>query len=488
MENEHQIRRHSLKSIKWIALGAVLPKLITPVITIFLAKILIPADFGIISICSIFIGFINLIQGLGFSDFIIKEQNKNEVDLNTAFWSSLGLSIFVSALMWGTAPFIADIYNEPIIGKALPILGLVVVFNGTGTVQCALLQKEMKFKSLFKSQLLPLFVSLCIVLPMAYLGYGVWALIMGEVSRSFLTNASYWLMGHWVPRLVFSIESLKKMMMFGSWIIFEKVQEYLFSSLDRIFLGYFANLSILGIYSIARQITNVIYNTINGPIGGIVFPMMSKLQFEPGKIKKGFFEVTKRVMFVNIPATFGAILFSFIVIPILFSNKWEGLPLVFCIGVIGEGLARLIWAQREMFKLLNRPDIYPKSIMINVVFSVILYPLGAMEGVIIFCIVRTLNDVLYVVVQLKLVTKFLGFKVMDFLMLSFTPLISSISTALIVFILILIMNNYGIQITVLPVILIFCFFAISYFLFFRLINRNDFEKLLSEIKIIIGFS
>jgi len=488
MENVQQIKRHSLKSVKWVAFGFILPKLITPIVTIILAKLLSPADFGIISICSVFIGIINLVQGLGLNDFIIKEPENNEVYLSTAFWSSLGLSIIVSGLMWGAAPLIAQMYNEPLMAKALPILALAVVFNGAGTIQSALLQKEMKFKSLFKVQILPMFVSLCITLPMAYLGYGVWSLIAGELSKSFLTNVAYWLIEKWVPRFTFSGAAFKQMMKFGGWIITEKVQEYLYSNLDRIFLGYFANLSVLGVYTIARQIIFVIYNAINGPIGGIVFPMLSKLQTEAGKIKNGFLEVSKRVMLVNIPVAVASVLFSFIVIPLPFSNKWEGLALVFCIGVAGEGIARMIWAQREMFKILNRPDVYPKAVTINLLFAAVCYPFGAMHGLIIFCVVRALNDVLYTVVQVLLTSRILGFKVMEFFRLSYTALFSSLGMAAAITAGIFIVKWCSITFTVIPVLLLVMISLISYVLIFRTISRDDFEKMWVEMKVILGFS
>ncbi len=488
METNDQIKRHSLKSVKWVALGFILPKLITPIITVLLAKILMPSDFGIISICSVFIGVINLIQGLGFSDFIIKEKEIDHTHLSTAFWSNMALSTFVFGLMWIAAPIVAHIYQEPLIGKVLPILGLAVVFNGAGTIQWALLQKEMKFKRLFKVQVLPLVVSICITLPLAYLGYGVWSLVAGEVSKSFFVNIAYWMVGKWIPRFTFSIEAAKEMMRFGKWIITEKVQEYLYSNLDRIFLGYFGNLSILGIYTIGRQIVFVLYNAINGPIGGIVFPMLSKMQAEIEKVRSGFFEVSKRVMLVNIPVTIAVAVLSFDAVPLLFSNKWQGLPLVLCIGVIGEGVARLIWAQRDMFKILNRPDVYPKAVMINLFFAAACYPFGAMNGLIVFCVVRAFNDWLYAGIQLVLTSKMFGFKIMEFITLSFPSLYSSLSMAMVTLLIITLFKFAGFTVTFLPFIALTGLSIVLFILFFKMFGKNDFGKMWNEVKVIVGLS
>jgi len=488
MDTNDKIKLHSLKSVKWVALGLILPKLIIPIVTVLLAKILLPSDFGIISICSVFIGVINLIQGLGFSDFIIKEKEIEHTHLSTAFWLNMAVSLFVFGLMWITAPIVANIYHEPLIKKVLPILGLAVVFNGAGTIQWALLQKEMKFKQLFKIQVLPLLVSLCITLPLAYLGYGVWSLVAGEISKSFFVNIAYWLMGKWIPRFIFSIGTAKEMMKFGKWIITEKVQEYLYSNLDRIFLGYFGNLSVLGIYTIGRQIIFVLYNTINGPIGGIVFPMLSKIQAEIQKMRNGFFEVSKRVMLVNIPVTIAVAMLSFDAVPLLFSNKWQGLPLVLCIGVIGEGVARLIWAQRDMFKILNRPDVYPKSVLINLLFAIAFYPLGAMNGLIAFCLVRAFNDWLYAGIQLVLTSKIFGFEIIEFIKLLLPSLFTSLSMAIVTFLIITLFKFAGFTMTILPLIVITVLSIVLFIVFFKIFGKNDFGKIWNELKIIVGFS
>jgi O-antigen/teichoic acid export membrane protein len=489
METNEQIKRHSLKSVKWVALGFMLPKLVTPIVTILLAKLLSPAVFGIIAICSVFIGVINLIQGLGFSDFIIKEFEINDIFLSTAFWSNFALSIIVFGLMWIAAPIVANIYNEPLIKKVLPVLGFAVVFNGVGTIQWALLQKEMKFKRLFNIQVLPLIVSICITLPLAYYGYGVWALVAGEVSKSFFVNVGYWLVGKWMPHFVYSVDAAKQMIKFGRWIMVEKLQEYLYSNLDRIILSYFGGLTTLGIYTIARQIVFVLFNAINGPIGGIIYPMLSKIRAEIDELRYSFFEVTKRVMLLNIPVTVAVAVLSFDLIPFLFSkNKWHGLPLVLCIGVMGEGAVRNIWAQREMFKILNRPDLYPKSIMINLLFAVVCYPFGAMNGLIVFSIVRTLNDWVYVVVQTLLTSMIFKFKVIEFVRLSFSSIFSSLLMAGGIVLSLAILQLFGISTSVIPILLIILLAVFLYVLSFRLFWRKDYNKFWDEMKIVVGIS
>jgi len=489
MIKDDTIKNKSLKSVKWIALGMFLPKLITPFITILLAKLLLPSDFGLIAICTVFIGAVNLIQGLGLSDYIIKELEVDDSFLSTAFWLNLALSSLIFFLMWILAPVIANIYQEPKISDILPMLGLVVVFNGIGTVHWTLLQKHMQFKKMFAIQFLPIFVSICITLPLAYLNYGVWALVAGELSKSFLSNAGYVLVGKWVPRIYFSIFAAKQMLLFGGWIIVEKLQEFFYSNLDRIILGYYGGVSTLGIYTIARQIIYLIYNSINGPISGIIYPMLSKLQSEIGTMRKLFFEVSERMMLVNIPVTFAIAILSYDFIPRFFAaNKWPDLPLLITIGVLGEVASRNVWAQRDIFKLLNRPDLYPKSIIVNLLFAIVFYPLGAINGLIVFSIVRALNEWVYAITQVILASKILDFRFMQFIRLSFSSLLASIVMVVGIVLTFLTFEVLELRSNIIFIFVVLIVAITFYFIFFRIYSKDEYKKYWGELKIIIGLS
>ncbi len=484
--DKEQIVNKSLGSMKWASLGMILPKLLSPIVTVWLANILDPAAFGVVALASVIIGFSNLIQGLGFSEYIIKEQKLDDNKLSVAFFSNLLIGIIIYLIIAALTPLFSKLYHNVEISSVLLILSLLIIINSLGVVQYALLQKNMLFKKIFFIQLLPIIVLVGVTLPLALLGYGVWSLVIGQLAKGILANLLYWIFSSWHPKIYFALPVFLKMFNFGKWVTIEKIEEYIYGNMDIILIGIFFDLKATGLYSIAKYIINITYTTFNGPIGAVIYPMFSKLHGSLDELKNGFLSVSKKIFFINVPIMFGILTISYKIIPVLFENKWEGLPLLLSIIVLGEGAHRNIWAQREIFKVLNKPDIYPKSIIINLVFAIVFYYLLGRSSLIAFSIIKVVNDFIYVIVQLKLTTKTLNFSIRRLFIIIINPVIASIimSTALLgaIFLLDKNMVNFNLVISFLLII-----YGVSiYFISSYLINKNEFISLVNNAKVIVG--
>jgi len=485
--NKKKIKRKSLVSIKWASLGTIVPKIVSPFITIILANILVPEDFGIVAIAITIIGFSNIIQGLGLSEYIIKDQNLNDLKLSVAFWSNVFISIVIYLLVFSMTNIIAHIYHNDQIINILPVMSLLIIVNSLGIVQNAILQKQMMFKKIFFIQVLPVVILLAVTLPLALSGFGVWSLIIGELVKNSLTTVSYWIFSSWFPKLTFSFNVFVQLFNFGKWVIIEKVEEYLVGSLEILLIGAFIDLETAGLYAIAKYIITVIYSTLNGPIGTVAYPMFSELQGSRSELKSGFFSITKRISLFNFPIMFGIASISSVAIPIFFPDKWEQLPLILTIIVMGEGIHRNIWAQREIFKVLNKPDVYPKAILPNLLFGAVFYYLGAERGLIAFCIVKVLNDYLYTIIQLFVTSEILQFKISDFLKLLYRPIIASIFMALVVLGIIYIFNLFMVPINIFVIIMIITIAILIYISSFYFLDKESLFLFLNNVKVIFGF-
>ena len=401
MVDKNQIKLRSLKSIKWTTLGLVVPKLISPIINLWLVNILNPSDFGLLAISSVIIGFTALVQGLGLVEFLIKEKELCELRLNTIYWASIFIATFMAILIVALTPTISQVYNNNDLLKIIPALSITIVLSALQLVQNALLQKGLDFKKIFIIQLLPLIVLVGFTLPLALFGWGVWSLVIGQISNGVVSAIMYIHFIRWTPKFIFSMKELKIMLAFGKWVVLEKIIEYLYSNLDIIIIGIYFDISTVGIYSTGKYLITIIYTIINGSIGAISFPMLSHMQSNVSELKIGFFGITKRIVFFNVPIMIGVALLSSNFIPLVFDPKWEELPLMLSITVLGEGFMRNLWVQRDIFKLLNRPEIYPKSIILNLVFSLTFFITASKFGIIAFCVVKVINDILYTIVQGK---------------------------------------------------------------------------------------
>ncbi len=485
MLDNYQIKRNSLKSIKWTTLGMVVPKLISPIFTLWLVNILNPSDFGLLAISLVIIGFTNLLQGLGLIEFLIKEKGLSELRLNTIFWSSIFFAIFMAIIAVVLTPVFSEVYKNNGLLKIIPALSITIVFSSLQLVQNAILQKGLDFKKIFIIQLLPLIVLICFTLPLALFGWGVWSLVIGQISNSIVSAIMYILFTRWTPKFIFSMKELKTMLGFGKWVILEKLIEYLYSNLDIIIIGKYFDMSTLGLYSTGKYLITIIYTIINGSIGAISFPMLSHMQRNVSELKIGFLGITKRIVFFNIPIMIGIALLSSKFIPIVFAQKWEALPLILSITVFGEGIMRNMWVQRDIYKLLNKPDIYPKSISINLVFSLIFFIVASNFGIIAFCIFKVINDILYTYIQVMLTSKLLKFKLVELFALIKYSILASLIMTITLGTLLMIFNYLGVEINLPIIAFIILAGASSYLITHYIYDSVEFLHFISEFKYVI---
>jgi O-antigen/teichoic acid export membrane protein len=396
------VKHSSFNSLRWSTLGMILPKIVNPLVSLLLVNIISADDYGIFAIISFIISFINLVQGFGFIEFLIKEKEPSESLLCTIFWTNLLASIGVYLALVFSSKYISHIYKIADLVYLIPISGLIVLINPIQIINSSILQKNLEYKKIFFLQFSPTIILFLITLPLALLKFGVWSLIASQVLSSFLGAILYFKFSSWRPKFIFSKEWLTKIIKFGKWVTLEKVIEYLYSNFDLILVGYLCDISQFGIYSIARSLSTVLFTTVNGPLGVILLPILSKLVSSRENIREYFLSISKRIYAINLSIIIFVLIFSYDCLPYVFINKYELIWLI-PIMVCGEGISRLIWIQRDMFKILNLPKIYPLSIIPNIAITLVVYLCVKTTNVYYFAIIKVSNDILYFIIQNLLV-------------------------------------------------------------------------------------
>jgi O-antigen/teichoic acid export membrane protein len=487
MEVNRNIKDHSLKSIKWVSLGIVLPKLIRPLTTIILANLLMPSEFGIISLCMSFISFFSLIQGLGFTDFIIKEIDINQNVLFTAFWGHFLTSLLLYVILLFATPFVAFVYKTNELSLYLPIVGLSMLINSIGVIPNAILRKSLKFKSLFFIQIFPMFINIAIVIPLAYLGFGVWALIFGALLQTTFVNFLLVIFSKWLPKFEFNKIVFFRMVKFGKFVILEQVMEFIYGNLDLFLIAYFFDLSTVGIYSLGKTWILVIFNMINSPINSIVYPSLNFYKNDFSEFRKIFINVERRMIFLNIPVITGIAILASSTVGLFLPPKWEQLSIVLLFLSIGEGISRNLSMQRDIYKIIDRPEVYPKSLIVNLLVAIIFYPIASKYGLISFCFIKMVNDILYTFIQALIAKKMHLIDFKDFWNISKISFISSIimgSVILFLMKIFLMINiSFGyIQFSVIIFSGLISYFYI-YFRFDKLVMKQYFSEAKSAFRI-----
>ena len=475
----NEVKTVSLSSVKWTFLGMVLPKLLVPVYTIVLARLISPNDMGSMGICVFIIGLFTLIQGLGINEYIIKDNSPNNNALNTAFWTGLMLSIFLVLIVFFSSKFLSDFYKDSQLSGGINLLSITIILNGFGIVHNALLLKELRFKSLFIIQMLPIVISFSVTIPLAINGYGYWSMIWGEITRVLLTVVSYWILCKWRPDFYFTNKSFLLIFKFGKWITLEKLIEFIYSNIDKVLLGFFLSFKDLGVYVLARSIVLMIFNIVNGPIGSIIYPLLNKVGPSRRELIPLFFKISSRLLFLNIPVIFLAIIAAQIFFPLFFEAKWENLVIIFTLATVSEGISRLLWVQRDIFKLLGLTDLYPKSLVFVLLFSCICNYFGVQFGIMGFVISKLIVDVFYTLIQLYITSLVLKFKFKQFFELMRVPFIASVTSFIISYTCFLLLANYEYL-----RILSFVTFLPIFLTVLRLLDLKNFILYFNELKLV----
>jgi PST family polysaccharide transporter len=355
-----------------------------------------------------------------------------------------------------------------------------------GFVPWTLLRKKLEFRKLFFINFAPLIISLSVTLPLGYMKYGAWAIVTGSITLTFLTNAYFILQSKWRPKLIFSKKEIVSIFNFGKFVIFERIQEYLYSNIDVFLIGFFIDLRTLGIYTLAKSWSWLIFGMVTSPMTEILYPAFQKFSNDTKKMGEKFLEVERRMFFITIPIFLLITGFATKTIAVIFPVRWADAGLVLAFLIVGDGISKSFSLQRDLFKLIGRPDIYPKAFMINFIYTLIGYPLGAKFGLMSFLCVRVGNDILYTGIQYYLARNTFGYSHEDFYKIIRSVLISGCGMMVLIVSLNYLFYAHIVHLNIFTLGISLMASAMVYMAVYYMTDKNSLAKYYGEGKVILG--
>ena len=210
------LRQKTTSAMFWKAVETFAGQIIAFVVGIIVARILMPSDYGLVGMLAIFITISDIFVSGGFSAALIQRQSRSDVDYSTVFFFNLFVGIFFYFILYLSAPYIAKFYNEPTLIPLTRILTLNIIINSLSIVQQARLTLNLDFKTQAKISILSTVISGTIGISAAYKGFGVWAIVLQRLTSATIKTILLYYFNAWFPKLIFSIESFKKLFSFGS--------------------------------------------------------------------------------------------------------------------------------------------------------------------------------------------------------------------------------------------------------------------------------
>lgn len=354
------IKQKTMKGIMWNAIEKFLVKGTSFAISIVLARILAPSDYGLIGMLAIFIALSNVFIESGFAKALIQKQNCTDTDYSTAFYSNLGMAVLIYIVLFFAAPYISIFYNEPLLCDVLRILAINFVLGSFNIVQRAKLMAQMDFKSLAKINFVGTLIGGLGGLVLAYSGFGVWALIGQTIIATFVMLFLFPHYSQWKPKLVFSTVSFNTLFSFGSKLLISGTVATVVNNIATIAIGKVYKSNQLGYYTKATNFADLIAWTINDILGTVTFPVLSELQND----KEHMISVYRKSLFFSamiiFPVMVLIVLLSKPMIVALLTEKWMPAVILLQIMCLAKMFSPLSAINLNLLNAIGRSDLFMK--------------------------------------------------------------------------------------------------------------------------------
>lgn len=358
--SETSIKQRTLKGILWNAIEKFLVKGTSFAISIFLARILSPSDYGLIGMLAVFIALSNVFIESGFVKALIQKQDCTDTDYSTAFYSNLGMAVFIYIILFLAAPYVALFYNEPQLCDILRILSINFVLGSFNIVQRAKLMARMDFKSLAKINFTGTLIGGICGLILAYSGWGVWALIGQTIVATFVMLFLFPHYSQWRPKLIFSMASFQTLFGFGSKLLISGTVATIVNNIATIAIGKTYKSSQLGFYAKATNFADLIAWTVNDILGTVTFPVLSELQND----KERMIAVYRKSLLFSAMIIFPVmILMALLAKPMilaLLTEKWLPAAVLLQIMCLAKMFTPLSSINLNLLNAIGRSDLFMK--------------------------------------------------------------------------------------------------------------------------------
>jgi len=416
----------AIRSIKWTALSEIISRSIQPIVTLILARLLTPADFGVVGVAMIAIGLAQIFQDFGLGKTLIQRETEVEKTANIVFLTNLVLSVVIYFIIFFTAPLISKFFHEPKIINVLRVLCLQIILLSFIVVHQALFQRNFQFKQLFFIRLFSSAVPGFVSIPMAIYGYGVWALVLGSLAGSLSNVLLFWKFSRWRPTLSYDFQLAKQLFGFSSWVMLEAFLGWLILWGDSIILGHFLGVKELGVYRVGVTFIMLLFGIFFNSLLPIAYSAFSRLQSNHEELKQSFLKATKLISSTSLPVGAGLAVLSRFISSIIFGHKWYGIEIVISIIGIMFAVAWLVGINPEVYRAIGRPDINSKLLFVNVIYYLPIYIFAAPYGLLVFCIARLTVAVISMSLHLYFVNKILKLRYTYLADCGKEPLVASI--------------------------------------------------------------
>lgn len=335
-------------------------QIVTFIVSIVLARLLMPEDYGTIALVTVFTGIMQVFVDSGLSTALIQKKDADDLDFSSVFYFNFAVCIALYLVIFFAAPLISAFYKISELTPVVRVISLTIVISGVKGVQQSYVSRNMLFKRFFYATLGGTIFSAFLGIAMAYAGFGAWAIVAQQLSNTAIDTLILWITVKWRPRLMFSWERLKGLLGFGWKMLFSSLLDTVYKNIRSLLIGKLYTSTDLAFYNQGDKFPKLIVTNINASIDSVLLPVMSKEQDNQYRVKN----MTRRSImiscYVMAPLMIGLACCADKLVAILLTEKWLSCTFYLQIFCITYMFWPIHTANLNAIKAMGRSDLFLK--------------------------------------------------------------------------------------------------------------------------------
>jgi len=363
-------------AVLWLGVTKIVGQAISWIITVYVARLLSPDDYGLMGMAIIFTGFIVLFNEIGLGSAIVQKKDITLEEISSVYWVILPLNVFLYIFAFIAAPYVAAFFNEPRLVSIIRVASINFIIIGIGAIPYFMLTKDINFNKRSKAELIANFVGGVSTLVLALYGFGVWSLVYGHIILELTRNMLYIIFYPFWPKFYLSLTKIKGMLNFGGKVIGGRLLWYAYSEADYLIGGKLLGKTLLGYYFLAFQFASLPLEKIVSLVTQVSLPAFSEIQDDRERLGRSFLKIIRIIAFVTFPMFMGIFLVADEAVNLFLTAKWAPIIIPLRVLCIVSTMRALNSINSPLAFAIGRPGI----VMLSNLSIAILLPIGLYVG------------------------------------------------------------------------------------------------------------
>lgn len=393
------LKKQAVSGVVWSAAERFSVQGVQFVVMIVMARVLSPSDYGLIGMLAVFIAVAQSLVDSGFSQALIRKQERTRVDESTVFYFNIAVGLLLYGLLYAMSPWVAGFYDSPELEPLMRVVCLGVVFNSLAVVQRARLTLEIDFKTQAKASLTAAIVSGIVGIWMAHTGWGVWSIAAQQLVNLGVNTLLLWLLAKWRPLWTYSWRSFRELFSFGSKLMLSGLLDVLYRNIYLIVIGKVFSAKDLGYYTRAHQFSEFPSSNLTGILQRVTYPVLCKIQNDDEKLASAYRRFLRVSAFLVFPLLVGLSAVAEPLILLLLKEQWlfaATLLQIICFSMMWYPVHAI---NLNLLQVKGRSDLFLRLEVIKKIIGVVILCATLPFGLVVMCVGQIVSSICGLVIN-----------------------------------------------------------------------------------------